>query len=446
MPHDDSPEPPRGNASASGPRRLWRIPRTTRGKAVAGGAGMVAILLVVGLLTVSVSGTVSGGHDGTALATPTTRSDPLPAEKPLTGRLFPGRCGVSTATLDKLVPGAEPDPHCRWSAHDDDGKANCESCLVASGGRARFLDVDVWAKNGSGEQTPLSEALLTFDETDAKAADSSIPMRRITGLGEEAIARYVPSLVSGGGNVVFRYRNVVVDVTYDGRNPVKNRRSSQVPKKEAMNGAMRAATDVAKKLGTTVPSDPEFTPRLTGPRALARVPKPCDMVPEATLDQMAEDPTRSEGTVTLPTRLFVNLQHTFRTCEWKVEMTCCADDVSKEGAERRLTVSVAPIPDRTRPGSGTRTAARTYRMLHLIARARPGFHALAGLGEQAFSGYGEPSGTSGDDEEGRVVFRVRNVLVVVSYSGADDERSMPRKRAVDGAYAVAARAAASLPA
>jgi len=450
MPHTDPPESTRDAEPAF--RRVWRALRSARRRTVAIVA-VVAILLVTGLVVLTTSVWSSDGDTDRALATPHTKPDPVPTAKLLTDKDIPEHCGISKATRTKLAPGADDEGDgCRWYSLNA-GKDDCDFCPTAAGDRERVLDVSVQTEKGVNDTSPISQAMQDLDTLQTQAAASSIPFRTVTGLGEEAIARYVPGGTQDGGTIVFRYRNALVTVNYHGRDiSGKNRRQRSVPKKEAMDAVLRAAAETAGKLDTDVPSKPKITSPSTGPPALTHVPKPCDAVPETTLDQVAPDADRSGQPGSAFKNAVDSVRHnaTMRTCTWQTRPTCCADDGSDEGPARNLTVSLVPLPDRSR-GSGTREATRVFRTMHRDARyiqtsdkQNNAFRMLTGPGDQAFSTY-EIGSDSTADSQARVFFRVRNVLIAVSYSGADDERAISRKQAIDSAYTVAVQVAKSLP-
>ena len=432
-------------------RRTWHALRSARRRTVAI-VTAVAILLVTGLVVLTTTVWNSGSDTNRTLATPHTKPDPLPTAKLLTDKDIPDGCGISKATRNKLAPGADNEgDDCRWYSLNA-GKDDCDFCPTAAGDRERVLDVSVQAEDGVNDISPIGQAMASLDTLRFQADNSSVPFRAVTGLGEDAVARYVPGTTQGGGTVIFRYRNAVVTANYHGRDiSGKNRRQQQVPKREALHAALRAATDVAAHLGTDVPSKPKITTPPAAPPALTKTPKPCDMVPETTLDQVAPGAHRSgqPGSAFGGTVGFARQNATMRTCVWRVTPICCADDGSDEGPERGLAVSVIPLPDRSR--SGAQEATRLFRRMHYDTRyiqtsgqQNNAFRMLTGPGDQAFRTYRiDPDGS--DEPVAQVIFRVRNVLVAVEYSGADDERTIPRKQAIDSAYTVAVQAAKSLP-
>lgn len=117
---------------------------------------------------------------------------------------------------------------------------------------------------------------------------------------------------------------------------------------------------------------------------------------------------------------------------------------------------VGAVPDGT-SATAERKAAREY--LEIYHQAREGnmimseyrdsirFHALRGLGEEAFACYyvaATPSNKSQTDAHGVIWFRVRNLLVEVTYSMPPG--ALAEDAVLKAAYRVSLDVAASLPA
>lgn len=459
MPDAEPPESPR---AASVFRRPWDAVRTAgRRRRVFGG---IAVVLVAGLVAVGTVLLTSGGShpdDGPPpLATPHTRPDPVPAWQPLTDSDIPDDCGVSADTRKKLVPGIGRGD-CRWSAVIDD-QDDCASCPSSSSGYKWVLDVTVDVQDGAmgNWNSPFSEAMVSFIGQRKQAASNGDPYRTVRGLGDQAMIRYTHGHVTEteGGAVVFRYHNAVVTVTYTGgvirtADPA----NTQVSKKAALNGALRAASDVAGALDADAPAKPEITSSpAAGPRALTSLPPPCDMVPRATRNRMV--PHAIKDRAVLAPSGQVSLLFSRSTEQHCARRTAYGESPSRSGPERHLTVTVASFPDQGQPGRGTRNATRVYLLWHHNARHLAGqhrsstFHALTGPGDQAFSRYGASSAPN--TKVARVSFRVRNVLVTVRYAGQNHAgsgdsgsggRPISKKQAIDSAYTVATKTAAALP-
>lgn len=415
-------------------------------------AAAVAVVLVAGGTVLLVHG---GGNspDTVALSTPRYRSDPLAQAKPLADKDIAKHCGVSRATRHTVVPDADKMGKCEWYSlqrGSDGASVHCQLCPSAGGDVKRHLSVSVDASKGNDVTSPIGAAMIDIHQQREQAAVGPVPYRTVTGLGEEAIARYVPSS-DGGASVVFRYRNVVVSIGYDGDTTVgKDRRQVPLPKKAALRAALRVATDVAGALGGQVPAKPAFGTLPAGAHALTTVPKTCDAVPRPVVDTLTPDADRTGQTTYRALGAVQALQTVWsirmvaaHTCTWHSEPSCCTDGDTDHGPTRTLTVTMWATPD-DRPGGATRAATRVYRVLHSDARGQHHrFHLLTGPGDEAFEEY-LPADGGEDDPTAQVVLRVRNVLAVVQYSGDDDGPSIPRSRAIDGAYTAATAVARSL--
>ena len=453
MPDAEPPAPPRRTVASvlSDPRGALR---TARRRTIVFGAGAVGLVLVAVGTVVLVSPGL-GGSDVPPLDTPRTRADPVPAGKPLASTDVPEDCGVPAVTRRKLSV-----THAIL-AHRDPDSMQCTWHSASSDHHDRTLDITVGTQPDADIRLPdgllisgVGHAIRDLADLQARAASSGITYRTVTGLGERAMTYYLPTITDdGGGTVVFQYRNITATVTYSGYGSSGQRRvSTQVPKKVAVDGALRVARKVAGKLGADVSVKPATATPPAGPRALTSLPRPCDLVPTETLHRVAPHASRSPDTeLLLNTASGLLYRSTNGTCTWQNS----SDVEPPAEPQRALTVSMASLPDRGRPGRGARDATRAYLAMHHSAR-RTGasgkgrgsaFHALTGPGDQAFS---MPfPGNESPDAQARVVFRVRNVLVVVQYSGTGAaeaaDRPMPKRRGGDGAYTVATRVAASLP-
>lgn len=367
----------------------WRS--NLSGRDVGVSAALAALVLAAGALVLGFGGR-------SELAGPPTRPDPVPRERLITR--FPAACGVSTATINALVPRAE-------SMHTSDF-GDCEWYSRHPGDvRERRLDVTVkiWPATAGDtsavsigpriayvKTTPISNALSAFGQTAAR--------QTVLGLGEEAFADSRRTVVD------FRVANAVVTVGYQDSGLLAK-------KKSALDGALRAAADTAKSLGTSA------GPRLgsTAPASTTRhLPDPCATVPAGLRTRLVKGATAMPDT---------------NSCTWTSE-------------RRTLKVTLLSEPD-SAPGGAVRAAIRDYLQRHYDARAeqpvsahdRKYFHALTGPGDQAFASWVE-NGTPG-----RVVFRVRNVVVEVGYTG-DADHPLTKDQAVNGAYAAAIDVARAL--
>lgn len=425
--------------------------RTDRKWRRAAVAAALALVLCVAAAVTAVAAQRSGPggiSDGPLTAAPAT-ADPVPA-----GRIVkkpPANCGVSKATAARLAPGSDPDAEkgglfrqggpgsCMWYSLDD-GKAKCDFC-TGDFRNERVLNVDI-ALAESRLQSPISEALRQMDETPGLARSSARP-EIVEGLGEEATARYSAETESEGATVKFRVGNAVATVRYRGWDAMGDERRT-IPKKTALDGAFAAAAETAKSMGTAAqPVLSQVKHPVTPP--VRHVPKPCDAVPAATVEKVARDAYRRRAGASLFPAL--NWPGTSMDgCTWRARTSRYSD----QGQSRTLTVAII-VEDDGVPGLGPFTAARRYLGLYENLRAGDtpgsdkfsGFEPLAGPGDRAFA-VTRVARSSSSGDEGFVVFQKRNLLVEVSYQGADEETPLSGSRLVDSAYTVAVAVERSL--
>lgn len=332
-------------------------------------------------------------------ATPRTAPDRVPP----TLTELPKGCGLTEADLDALVPGGEPSGGpCRWRS---------------SGRERRELAI-------SDSAWPNTDR-LPVGTTEDLSAYGDTPPRPVAGLGDSALA-YVDSTAAGnGGRIVLVVRDAVFTVAYtaEGAGP-----------EMLTSGALRAASAFARK--AAAPAAPKLGEPVRGRLTPARPPEACGAVSAKALGRTVGRPlTRKSGAAE---KIGAVPELVGSGCLWQTEA---------EGGERALGVTVYASPERE-PGSGAATAARAMRMLHRGARGDKGplgltsslnpsnFQPIAGLGDQAFGVYAETR------SEGRVFFRKRNLVVLVQYSGHDEDEdeaaaALPVATAINGAYTVA---------
>lgn len=442
MSDDETPRPlnetgvAAGQVPAPGTSRPRRPARRTLGI----GAGLAAIMLAAGVAAVTSAGG-SGSEPEPIAATP-LKHDPVPNRRITTH--MPRRCGVSEKTIRELTPEgalehAGESQTCAWSSRTD-------------GGRTRRLEVGFVLDGRSSatgmapDATPVSSAIKAFG-TELDQRGWGAP-KVITGLGDAAVAQYAHS--PQGGKIAFRFTNAVVTVTYMGRQ-ARDVSDTMIPEKVALDGALTAATDVAAALGAPTRSTLTISTPKARPPALAKPGDPCDLVPGKLTDDLLKPtgtPSPSGERSDAPDLEEISP----KMCTWR------------RHGPRILQVSVEHFPDST-PGAGARQAERAYLKEHVEARGhRPisdhderYFTALKGPGDQAFASYLEKSAPMTFDpmneglSPGRVVFRIRNVLVDVKYASAGaghdedaGEEPLTRNEAVNGAYEVAAHIAEEL--
>lgn len=420
--------------------RNWRV-----------GAMAAALALVLGGTVAAVAAQRSepaGISDGPLTAAPAT-ADTVPAGRIV--KKMPADCGVSKRTAARLAPGSDPDAEkgglfreggpgsCMWYSLDD-GKVKCGIC-TGDFRNERVLNVDI-VLAGNRLQSPIGEAMRQMDEPPSPVRGSA-PPEIVEGLGEEATARYSAETDTGGAIVKFRVGNAVATVRYRGWDAVRGERRT-IPKKTALDGAFAAASETAKSLGTAArPVVSRVKHPVTPP--VRHVPKPCDAVPAATVDKVARGAYRERATASLFPALTLPGTST-DACAWKARTSRFAD----EGQSRTLTVAIIVEDDRL-PGLGAFQAGRRYLAAYENLRAGDtpgsdrftGFKPLAGPGDRAFAVTRVARGSSGGDE-GFVAFQKRNLLVEVSYRGADEETPLSGNRLIDSAYTVAVAVERSL--
>lgn len=361
-------------------------------------------LSIVLAAVVAVGGTaavlVFGPFGGPGLAEPATRPDPVPAERLVAA--LPEHCGLSAATVARLVP--EPITHkagdtgeCKWfpGRHGRDRRYLTAGISIKRGtspAAATGLPIRLWP-------TPVTLAMDAFPA--APAPGESRTRRRVTGLGDEAIAQYS---ARAGGDVVFRFRNAVVTVGYSSDPP------SSLPERAALGALFSAASEIQAALGGPRSSRPAAGAPI-GAAPPGTPPKVCGAVRAEVLDELVDGADLSEGAPEKGTA----------ECSW-------------EDGDRALRVQVTALAD-------AGAAAREYLQRHLRARAEEPisardakyFRALARPGEQGFAAFVD------EGSPGRVCFRIRNLVVDVALTGVTG-----RERAVGGAYTAALDVARAL--
>jgi hypothetical protein len=358
------------------------------------------------------------------LSAPPVAADPIRAV-PAT-HAFSTDCGVSQATLDALVPEAER----RRSQTDA-----CEWATARSE-RERYLSVSITLGDSSQQSalgtlgtTPTTNAMGAFVNNVTQLREKKMA---VNGLGDEGRAYYPADRIQdGGGSIIVRARNVIVKTNYRSGTYAEE----QLSGKSAMDGALRATTDVVRGLGVPVHRPPSIGP-LKADAMPARSPgDPCKMVSPQILEKLIEEPEQSRDGDITSSREGKNAQ----TCSWKPRTW-------PDNYAYYLQVVLTPHPS-------LEAAERSYRTKHIEARAEEPiskenekyFTAVAGLGEQAYAAFVE------EGSPGGVVFRVRNVVAIVTYSqtavsnaAPGDSKPLTRQQSVNGAYAAAKDVAAAL--
>ncbi|TDD33904.1 hypothetical protein E1287_18340 [Actinomadura sp. KC06] len=311
---------------------------------------------------------------------------------------LPDGCGVSKRTAKALVPlnrYEDPDD-CVWLSQS------------GASGHKKVLTVKV-------DQLDTSRNMPATSAYDTAFGTLSPPAERVDGLGEQAISRFSSVAKGGRGEYVFTARGRYYAIVYEGYE-----QGRPISKEVALAGARRAAIDVARKLGLPAKPTPHKKDDPQGPSPLHQVPQACRLVSAETLGKVVRDGVNIEPWKEEPLLAGFRDVHV-TSCRWKADKTV---DSKTQSAD--LTVEVASVSDYW-PGAGYRAASHGYAGLQRRSRGvLKEFRPLGGLGEQAFGGHMH--------DFGHVGFRVRNVVVLITYkvaplpTGEDD---------VAGAYTVA---------
>ncbi|NEA29123.1 hypothetical protein, partial [Actinomadura bangladeshensis] len=210
-------------------------PRSAASPNGTGGAVLFAAVVVLVLSVVLVKALPSPGSLD-RLPDPSAGPDRVPAG-PIVDA-YPERCGISAATLARLVPDARTTRDggqgtCTWASQKDDRKSE------------RHLSVGFTLFPGSAlrpgmpqtGRAPVAAAMMSL------GPKWSVPGKAVTGLGDEAFMQISPST---GATVVMRVGNANVSVQY---------RSLFWPIAEgtAREGAFAAASEVVAALGARTP-------------------------------------------------------------------------------------------------------------------------------------------------------------------------------------------------
>lgn len=356
-------------------------------------------------------------------------------------RNIPFDCGMSPALIVKLTPRTDKTENtgigrdaCTWGEDTDSWGS------VAAD---RSLEVEVRTADGGESSTATGTAIDDFtrmlDESVTNTIDAEIgPVTPLTGLGDEAVAwtrvaethreprggkKRKPKLRYGtaGTEIAFRAGNVVVRVAYGGVDHTEDGvdlAGNPLPEKETLNGAVTAATQVARSMRIPVRGTPRAAPRPDG-RTVDQVPQACDLVPAAVVKEAIPQP---EPTPTSDESYLYGGEGT-EDVEGVTSGACSWD----AGTAANLEVDIVSASDDAPAGPGSAVAAREYLRLYHDGRdsRAPGntFTALRGIGDQAFAYYRRDEITKG--AEAVAAFRVRNVLVrtrcwsVSAYSAED---------------------------
>lgn len=397
----------------------------------------VAIVAAVALVFLAggVVAVLTLGGDGGLPAPRVLDHDPVPAERHRA--TLPADCGVTATTLSAITPHPE--------LQRDGTAGECEWYWAATGKHgSRRLTVRLSiVRAGAGVPNARSRgnssvaAAIDIFSAAAKERGSAHPSA-VAGLGDES---FTYSERHDMRTVVFRAGNVIANAQYTAEGfttKLKNRPLSDARKRA---GVFRAAADVARALGA--PAKPELR-RAPSPRAAPTLPESaCDPASEGLRERLLGDDADSNSGESDPLNpAAASTGGSARSCTWL-------------GNGREITIAFSSAKP-TGLGAPVADARREYLRRYLDARAEKPisahderyFHALSGLGDQAFCAYVDESVLPGISARGaaRVSARAGGVLVTVTYGntsgGYDDDDAEPLSRtdAVNGAYAVAVRA------
>jgi hypothetical protein len=393
---------------------------------VAGGA-VLAIALGVGAALLIGRGGVDGPLDIPRIA------DPYPTPPRFT---MPENCGVRSATLDEVMP------HHELANRMENG---CYFRTDRIRKNARHGSATITFTVGSPlnkGKVSVADAMSTFDSTTGRNDPGSdgTAWQNVIGLGDEAAVRYDDNY--DHTEVVVRVQAVTAEITYVIRRAVGSE-SVPLDEKPSIDGALAIAGDVARALGgkvesPAVGSKPGSSPALTAPDA-------CDLITPATLQRLDRKATPSKGD---SSGILSALSEADEDrCYWQEGAGSRTDQTS-------LSVVVKTFTDGAQ-GSGEEKAARYFLKTYHEAReggidsypvARRNFHPLSAPGEQAMAYYsvGSPLPQLPKMAEGVVVFRIRNLVVEVSYDGVSGGEPLSEAVVLNRAYLGAKDAAAAL--
>lgn len=419
-----------------------RIPLSRRVQVI-GVAVAVVVVLAAGL-TVALAG--GGDPPVVRLSAPRYVADPVPKPKKI-GHL-PAHCGVRKATVHRFVPGRDKNQGdaswCAWEWYSTK-TVGAENRELQAGLGADGPDVPTTGKSADGD------ALRLMNPADPQQVAAGRAVRPVSGLGEEALYAYTPAtqgdhllgIDDPGAVLRFRVGANVISITATGRDRAKDQSLHAVPEKQMRPVVFAAAADVARALH--VPAKPVFTAGTAGPPPpIAHPVRPCDLVPDELAHRLVPGAVGArpedvglpgDAILSEPGAVVPSYGEAVDSCDWEV-----GDDYSAKHDHLSVTVLTET---NWRPGIAVPQATRQYLVLHDEARAKeaPYFHAVRGLGDQAFTGHGSGEDTvDWQDDTFQVTFRRRNLVVVVGYDGT----GLTDGQDINGAYTVAARAQEAL--
>lgn len=436
------------SGAGGGAAGLWaRVPGGPRRKAYVAGAGALAVLLaaVIGVAT-SGNGDVIDGEMAAARVASPVPLGPLVVD-------LPYDCGLSPATIDRLTGG----PDREHSMTEDSEECTWEIGPVAyagTGGPNRELKVDVHKGTDRPRSDASAEFIRVLDSDTRPVGIEPGPVRRLAGIGDEAViwdqvdlngALYPdetkPRNVTSRTNrttILFRAGNVVAKVSYAGSDyrpkddgkVIPDMKEKLLSVQTTQGAALYAARDVLQHLGGRTDGTPHV---IEAPkRRPAPAPKACALVTPPTLKRLGD---------TGPAGVTGDQEESYLIEGERDDLT--ADACSWEGGGSLMLQTEIISARDSRVGTGDQVIGREYDRMYFYERESPVeddgeepgeriVGALKGLGDRAFFAYGR--GTSRD---GTIYLQRGNTLVRVRCWSIDE----PTKNTVlDCAYRAAQEA------
>ncbi|MFG2071279.1 hypothetical protein [Nonomuraea maritima] len=360
-------------------------------------------------------------------------ADPYPTPVALTR--IPKDCGLQPGTLAELVPKARandladamdgPDVHgCSYASAIPTSEWGYQRLLLGQ------LLVTVQSKRNEFDKPSAAEAVtqMSLERTDRNRS-----WQEVTGLGDEALVEY--DEISSGGEVKVRHSAVLINVSYSGRVIPKGSGAlyskDELDEKPAVEGALRAARDVAAAIGAKV-ADVRVGPPPDKSASVSGQRDACTLVTDATLRRLSVSAAPNPIAVSS-----VAVGAVGGTCLWH--------------GSPRLEIDTGVLPDTVDAGSAA-AAHRGYldRYHHVregsgidtLDRPSLRFRTLSGLGDESFvySYTAHSKWTAGGAQQcGAIFFRLRNALTEITYCA-----DLPEADARAGVSLVASDAAAAL--
>ncbi|WUH97934.1 hypothetical protein OHR68_31160 [Spirillospora sp. NBC_00431] len=391
--------------------------------AVGGAVVLAAAAMVIG--AVRVSG--DDGQKGTFtlldanLAVPKAVADRVPA-----GDIKFDVCALSAETARELVVEKQNSGSgCYWEGSDT--RPGFRSNLYVK--LNRFQD---------------DLADLPF-EMETAYAEKQDPPKVVSGLGDQAVVHYRDREDDSEAAVAFRWNGLEMVVIYRAFDYDPSTGKKPRPESEVTKNAIKAARELVARQKVrpyTVPLSP--TPPIT-------------TVPERACDEALHRTLAKGSGERPPYRTPSHVERVPLGDGIRGVRTAACRLPTGHGDDAKATVRIDLVPD-WKPGAGTQAATRRYLDLHRMARDGSGgtstdlkitgyarepqkpFQAVAGLGDQAFA----TTATGSRSVDGRVVLRIRNVLVEARYGEGDPPGEAPRDKLVQAAYTLAAEMAKRL--